>query len=91
MKKVSFLAISICFLFVGSSLVAKCYNFSNGGDVQVCVNGDGFSDRKKAKEICKKAKGSDCGNISSNSSRCHSNSGKCYNENGKPSRELKGY
>ena len=74
---------------------AKCYKFSSTpSDVYVCVgkNGsDSFADRKKGKEVLKKALGSDPGNVSSYSSSCHSNSNKCYDENGKAHRSLKGY
>ncbi len=92
MKKNVFLIMLIfTFSTISINLFAKCYTFSNGGDYQVCVPGDSFSDRKKAQEICKKAKGSDCGSVRSYSSSCHSNSGKCYNQNGNASRDLKGY
>jgi hypothetical protein len=83
------LAATLC--MIAAPLAAKCYRFSNGGDVQVCVKGDSFADRKKAKKICDKAKGSDCGNVSSYSSSCHSNVNKCYDENGKAHRSLSGY
>lgn len=70
---------------------AKCYTFSNGGEYKACVKGDSFPDRKKARENCSKAKGSDCGNVQSYSSSCHSNSGHCVDENGKEHRSLSGY
>jgi len=79
------------FCMMTASVSAKCYHFSNGGDVQVCVKGDSFPDRKKAKKICDKAKGSDCGNVGSYSSSCQSNVNKCYDENGKAHRSLSGY
>lgn len=92
MKKTSILIILVfAFSAVSINLFAKCYSFSNGGEYKVCVPGDSFSDRKKAMEICRKAKGSDCGNVSSYSSSCHSNSGKCYDQNGNASRSLRGY
>ena len=91
MKKVKMLLILLPFLMVSASLSAKCYTFQKGGDYKVCVPGDGFSDRKKAMEICKSKKGSDCGGVSSNSSSCHSNSGKCYNEKGEDARSYSGY
>ena len=70
---------------------AKCFHFSNsGGDVGVCVPGDSFDSRKKAKKICDSKVGN-CGNVTSSSSSCHSNVGKCYNENGSASRDLRGY
>ncbi|MBN1498834.1 MAG: hypothetical protein JW982_01645 [Spirochaetes bacterium] len=77
--------------FLPKAAFAKCYNFRDGGDYQVCVKGDSFDDRKKAMEICKKAKGSDCGAVTSYSSSCHSNSNKCYDENGNNHRDLSGY
>jgi hypothetical protein len=93
MKKV--LVIVSAFIFVSSvmatGVMAACYSFSSESEIKVCVPGDSFSDRKKAAEICKKAKGSDCGNVSSYSSSCSSNSGKCYDQNGKASRSLSGY
>ncbi len=82
------LVMSVGFVSVAD---AKCYHFSNGGEYKVCVSGDSFSDRKKAMEICKQAKGSDCGNVSSYSSSCHSNSNKCYDANGRNHRSLSGY
>ncbi len=92
MKKITLFVIASLFVaFSSLSLFAKCYSFRDGGEYKVCVKGDSFSDRKKAMAICKKAKGSDCGSVSSYSSSCHSNSGKCYDENGSASRDLKGY
>lgn len=80
---------------VGTLAEAKCYHLEKApNDVYVCVgkNGsDSFDDRKQAQEVCKKATGADCGNVSSTSSSCHSNSNKCYNELGKASRDLGGY
>ncbi len=73
---------------------AKCYHFSGApSDVGVCVgkNRDDYADRNKAKEICTKAVGKDCGNVTSYSSSCHSNVDKCYDENGKAHRSLNGY
>ncbi len=92
MKKayVLFLALLVAGVFT-STVSAKCYNFRDGDGYKACVKGDGFSDRKKAKKNCKKAKGSDCGNITGYSSSCHSNSGKCVDENGKTHRSLRGY
>lgn len=81
--------VGVCLVAVTAG--AKCYRFSKGDDVQVCVKGDSFADRKKAKQICDKAKGSDCGNVSSYSSSCHSNVNKCYDENAKAHRSLSGY
>lgn len=91
MRKTVLLLSTIFFLIGSVNLMAKCYTFSNGGEYQACVKGDSFADRKVAKDNCSKAKGSDCGNVSSYSSSCHSNSGKCVDENGKLSRSLSGY
>lgn len=88
-----FAATAAAVVLLSSGLAdAACYHFDKApSDVYVCVHGDGFSDRKKAKEICDKATGSNCGNVGSYSSSCHSNSNKCYDENGKANRDLKGY
>ena len=74
-----------------ATAAAKCYRFSKGGQVQVCVKGDSFADRKKAKTVCDGVQKSDCGNISSYASSCHSNENKCYDEKGKAHRSLSGY
>lgn len=76
---------------LSATAAAKCYRFSKGGQVQVCVKGDSFADRKKAKKICDEKKKSDCGTISSYTSSCHSNTNQCYDENGKAHRSLSGY
>ncbi|PKL37291.1 MAG: hypothetical protein CVV44_16805 [Spirochaetae bacterium HGW-Spirochaetae-1] len=93
MKKTISIILMMIFLsaITASTALAKCYRFQNEGEIQVCVPGDSFSDRKKAMEICKKAKGSDCGSVSSYSSSCHSNSNQCYDENGNAKRDLSGY
>lgn len=84
-------AVFVALGLLTASAAASCYRFSSGGDVQVCVKGDSFADRKMAKQICDQAKGSDCGTVSSYSSSCHSNANKCYDENGKAHRSLSGY
>ncbi|MBP7603968.1 MAG: hypothetical protein KBA15_08580 [Spirochaetes bacterium] len=93
MKKILITVSALLFVsgFMTTDVTAKCYSFSSESEIKVCVPGDSFSDRKLAMEICKKAKGSDCGNVSSYSSSCHSNSGKCYDQNGNASRSLSGY
>jgi hypothetical protein len=83
--------LTLAAVMVASGAWAKCYRFSKGGEIQVCIKGDSFADRKKAKKICDKAKGSDCGNVSSYSSSCHSNTDQCYDEKGKKHRTLSGY
>lgn len=69
-----------------SSLSAKCYGFRDA-DVKVCVEGDGFKERKKAGEICKTVKGSDCGAVTGNSGSC--TGPKCYGEDGKQNKNIK--
>ncbi len=92
MKKTCLVLATVIFVSAAATTVmAKCYSFRNGGEYKVCVPGDSFSDRKKAREICRKAKGSDCGSVSSYSSSCHSNSNKCYDQNGSAHRSLRGY
>lgn len=94
MKKMfsGLMVVSMFFAFGVSAVHAKCYRFSlAGSEVGVCVRGDSFADRKKAKEICDKGEGKDCGNITSYSSSCHSNSNRCYDENGRKHRSLSGY
>lgn len=91
MKSMNTMLMILMLTVVPATLSAKCYSFSNGGDYKACVHGDGFSDRKKARKNCSKAKGSDCGNVRSSSSSCHSNSGKCVDESGKTHRSIKGY
>ena len=93
MKKILITVSALLFVsgLMTTGVMAKCYTFTNESEIKVCVPGDSFSDRTLALEICKKAKGSDCGNVSSTSSSCHSNSGKCYDQNGNASRSLSGY
>ena len=53
MKKISLvLSLVIAITFAASSISAKCYGFKDA-DIKVCVNGDGFKERKKAGDICK--------------------------------------
>ena len=95
MKLLLHTAVAAAIFMSANTALAKCYHFSSApSDVGVCVgkNGaDSFDDRKKAKAICDKAVGKDCGNVSSYSSSCHSNVDKCYDENGKAHRSLNGY
>lgn len=94
MKKliVASFGIALAVLLTAGVASAKCYHFSNAdSDVAACVHGDSFSDRKKAREICSKGEGKDCGNVTSSSSSCHSNSNRCYDENGNKKRDLSGY
>ena len=81
-------------LFSIQSVFAKCqYNSDwkklDGKRIIVCVNGDSFSDRDKAKAVCSKIKGSSCSTASSFSSSCSNN--ECYDESGKQSNSLSGY
>ena len=79
-------------LLTGGLAQASCYHFDKApSDVYVCVHGDSFDDRKKAKEILDKATGKDVGNVGSYSSSCHSNIDKCYDENGNAKRDLSDY
>ncbi|HOP63363.1 MAG TPA: hypothetical protein PK358_16965 [Spirochaetota bacterium] len=72
---------------------AKCQygsDWSSGGKrIVVCTKGDSFSDRKKAKEICEKIKGSSCSSPSTFSSSCGNN--ECYDESGAHHYSLSGY
>lgn len=86
MKKLSILVAGL-FLAISMNLSAKCFNFSEGGGIKVCVPGTGFSSEKKAKEVCEKVKGGKCGNVTGNSGSC--SGGKCYDGSGKESRDLK--
>ncbi|HMV46053.1 MAG TPA: hypothetical protein PK079_20860 [Leptospiraceae bacterium] len=88
------LIVSMAMLVSIQSLSAKCqYNSdwqkSDGKRIIVCVKGDSFSDRDKARAICAKIKGSSCSVASSFSSSCSNN--ECYDENGKQSNSLSGY
>lgn len=87
MKKISLVFSLIAVMsFLASGLSAKCYGFRDA-DIKVCVNGDSFADRKKASEVCKGVKGSDCGAITGNSGSC--TGPKCYDENGKKDSNIK--
>lgn len=92
MKSLIAAAIAVIVVGYSASADAACYRFDKApSDVYVCVKGDGFDDRKKAKKICDEKSNKDCGNVGSYSSSCHSNIDKCYDENGKASRSLSGY
>ena len=89
MKSLTFALACLAVVALGGGVAsAACYNFSNGDGYKVCVKGDSFDDRKKAQEICKKVKGSDCGNIQGYSSSCN---GKCVNQDGEKKSSLSGY
>jgi hypothetical protein len=91
MKKLT-AAVFAAVLLSSAAAKASCYHFEKApNDVYVCVHGDSFDDRKKAKAICDKGTGKDCGNVGSYSSSCHSNIDKCYDENGNAKRDLSGY
>lgn len=71
---------------------AKCYHFSNAPSyVGVCMRGDSFASRKKARQCCTEKLGRDCGNVTSYSSSCHSNKNQCYDHHCNPKRSLSGY
>lgn len=93
MKQIMFLLVFFAMLGI-QSISAKCqYNSdwkkSDGKRIIVCVNGDSFSDRDKARAVCSKIKGSQCSVASSFSSSCSNN--ECYDESGKQSNSLSGY
>lgn len=93
MKQLTFI-LAVVTLFGVQSLFAKCqYNSdwktSSGKRIIVCVNGDSFNDRDKAKAVCSKIKGSSCSSASTFSSSCSNN--ECYDESGKQSNSLSGY
>ncbi|HRG44993.1 MAG TPA: hypothetical protein PLX69_15405 [Leptospiraceae bacterium] len=93
MKQSIFFLVVISMLGI-QSISAKCqYNSdwkkSDGKRIIVCVNGDSFSDRDKARATCAKIKGSSCSTASSFSSSCSNN--ECYDESGKQSNSLSGY
>lgn len=86
MKKI-LLVCSFVLLAGSLSLSAKCFNFSEGDGIKVCINGGtGFAIEKKAKAACKQVKGSDCGNTTGNSGTCN---GRCVDESGKEHKNLK--
>ena len=76
MLKLSTIILSL--LFAGI-VDAKCYRFEKGGEIQVCVRGDGFPEQRKAEAICSKVKGASCGEVNTTSSSC---SGNCFDANG---------
>ena len=87
MRKISLvLGLVIAITFAASSLSAKCYGFKDA-DIKVCVNGDGFKERKKASDICKSVSGTDCGGITGNSGSC--TGPKCYDESGSKKSNIK--
>jgi hypothetical protein len=87
MKKISLvIGLAIALTFTASSLSAKCYGFKDA-DIKVCVNGDGFKERKKASDICKGVVGTDCGGITGNSGSC--TGPKCYDESGSKKSNIK--
>lgn len=87
MKKL-LIGLALAATLAPAAALAKCYHFDKSGDINVCVQGDSFADRKKAKDICDKAKGSDCGSVGSYSSSCN---GTCYDENGSKKQSLSNY
>lgn len=88
MKKLALLLALVAIPSFATPIYAACYTFDNSNGYVVCVKGDSFSDRDKAKNICKKVKGSDCGNIKSYSSSCN---GKCVDPDGKVKSSLSGF
>lgn len=87
MKKISLvLSLLVALTFAASSISAKCYGFRDA-DIKVCVEGDGFKERKKAEDICDKIKGSACGKITGNTGSC--TGPKCYDESGNQNKNIK--
>ncbi|MBR1374687.1 MAG: hypothetical protein IJ566_01205 [Cardiobacteriaceae bacterium] len=86
--KSGLLLTSCLFALFSTSTFAACYTFSSSDGISVCLKGDSFDDRKAASELCKKNKGSDCGNITAYSSSC---SGKCLDASGTMSNSLSGF
>ncbi|MDX1960151.1 MAG: hypothetical protein SFU98_16400 [Leptospiraceae bacterium] len=88
------LLFTLALLMGAQSLFAKCQSDSDwkkpdGKKIIVCVKGDSFSDRDKAKATCAKIKGSACSTASSFSSSCSNN--ECYDESGKQHNSLSGF
>ena len=80
-------AIVLSLLFAGI-VEAKCYRFPKGGEIGVCVRGDGFPEQCKAEAICSKVKGASCGEVNSISSSC---AGNCFDESGRKHNSLSGF
>jgi hypothetical protein len=86
------LSIVVLSLLFAGAVEAKCYSFQKGGEIRVCVKGDGFPEQRKAEAICTKVKGSPCGDVNSISSSCGTGmSGGCYDESGRKHNTLDGY
>lgn len=86
--KSSLLVSAFLFAAFSASSFAACYTFSSSDGIAVCIKGDSLDDRKAASELCKKNKGSDCGNITAYSSSCN---GKCVDASGEMSSSLSGF
>lgn len=83
--RVSVIIVSLLFAGV---VEAKCYRFGKGGDIQVCVKGDGFPEQRKGEAVCSKIKGASCGEVNAVSSSCQ---GACFDEGGRKHNSLTGY
>lgn len=71
------------------SLQAKCFQFRNGGDIRVCIDGNDNKTRKAASDVCESIKGSDCGPISGYSGSCNKGSStRCFDGSGKEHKKL---
>ncbi|MGK0290578.1 MAG: hypothetical protein ACI86H_002037 [bacterium] len=94
MKKLIMLFfMAMLFIAFNSSASAKCQRGSDwkvgGKKFYVCVKGQGFSARKKAKKACKKIKGRSCRSASGFKSSC--SGGYCYTINGRKHKYLRGF
>ena len=95
MKRLSaiFLVLSVSMLMFSSPAFSKCVSGNgwrdNGKVMYVCVKGDSFSDRKRAKKVCDKVMKKSCSNVSTTSSSC--SNGTCYDANGKKHHSLSGF
>jgi hypothetical protein len=85
MKKILVICSLVLFMS-GMSLSAKCFNFSEGDGIKVCIDGTGAGVEKKAKEACMTVKGSKCGNVTGNSGTCK---GRCVDASGTEHKSLK--
>ena len=94
MKKILFsLGAALLFFLFAAPVSAKCQPSrdwtKNGKRFWVCVRGDSFNARKRARRTCARIKGSSCGVASTFSSMC--SNGRCYTVDGRKHRYLSGY
>jgi hypothetical protein len=89
-KACMFFALVAC-LLTTTVATARCYFFTNGGAICVCIKGDSYEHRKRARDVCGKVKGSHCGAVSRSADGCQSKKKKCYDEEGNAHESLSGY